>query len=38
MEKLKKGADIIVATPGRLIDMIDRGKMNFSSLKAICLD
>lgn len=36
--RLGKGADVVVATPGRLIDMIDRGVVNFSDLLVTCLD
>lgn len=35
---LKRGADIIVACPGRLIDHIQRGNMDFSDLEVLVLD
>lgn len=35
---LKKGVNIIVATPGRLIDLMNRGKVNLSSVETIVLD
>jgi len=35
---LKRGADIIVACPGRLIDHIQRGNMDFSCLEVLILD
>jgi ATP-dependent RNA helicase RhlE len=35
---LKKGVDIIVATPGRLIDFIGRLKVDFESLEVLVLD
>src|SRR5688572_10474014 len=38
IRKVKKGAQIIVATPGRLIDMIDRKAINLSTIKYIVLD
>ncbi len=38
MEELKAGADIIVATPGRLIDHFYRGTMSFKHIKALVLD
>jgi len=30
--------DIIVATPGRLIDLLQRGKVNFEGIECLCLD
>lgn len=36
--KLKKGVDIIIATPGRIIDMFDRGKVIFTDIKAVIID
>ena len=38
IKALKKGAEIIVACPGRLIDHINRGNMDFSSLEVLILD
>lgn len=38
IRKVKKGAQIIVATPGRLIDLIDRKAINLSTVKYIVLD
>lgn len=35
---LSKPYDILVATPGRLIDHIDRGRINFSRLEMFVLD
>ena len=35
---LKKGANIIVATPGRLIDLMEQGLVNFSTLNTLVLD
>jgi ATP-dependent RNA helicase DeaD len=35
---LKKGAHIIVATPGRLIDLIDRGAAKLSDVSTVILD
>jgi ATP-dependent RNA helicase DeaD len=37
-EKLAKGPQIIVATPGRVIDMVERGHLNFASVKCCVLD
>lgn len=38
IQKLKRGADIVVACPGRLIDHINRGNMDFSALEMLILD
>jgi ATP-dependent RNA helicase DeaD len=35
---LKRGAQIIVATPGRLVDLIDRKKVNLSTVRYAILD
>jgi ATP-dependent RNA helicase RhlE len=36
--QLKRGVDIIVATPGRLIDHIERGSIDLSTIKYLVLD
>lgn len=36
--KLKGGVDIVVGTPGRIIDMCDRGVLKLSSIKTVVLD
>jgi ATP-dependent RNA helicase RhlE len=38
IKSLRKGVDIIVATPGRLIDLLDRQKLDFSMLEILVLD
>lgn len=38
VEKLKKGVHILVATPGRLLDLIDQGIINLKSIKVFVLD
>lgn len=35
---IEKGVAIIVATPGRLIDLMEKEAINLSELKAVCLD
>jgi ATP-dependent RNA helicase RhlE len=36
--KLRQGADIVVACPGRLLDLIGRGAVNLSRLEVLVLD
>jgi len=38
IKKLKRGAHIISATPGRLVDLINRGKVNLSQIRTVVLD
>lgn len=38
IRKIKQGAQIISATPGRLNDLINRGEVNLSNVKAVILD
>ncbi|MCB9357402.1 MAG: DEAD/DEAH box helicase [Calditrichaeota bacterium] len=38
LEGLKKGADVLVATPGRLLDHVSRGALHFDALKMLVLD
>src|SRR5690349_13624004 len=35
---LKHGVDIVIATPGRLLDHMERGHVNFSKLEILVLD
>ncbi|MEO0682347.1 MAG: DEAD/DEAH box helicase [Pseudomonadota bacterium] len=35
---LSRGADILVATPGRLIDLMDRGAVDLASVRTLVLD
>jgi len=37
-DSLRKGANIIIATPGRLIDFMDQGLIDFRSLTTLVLD
>ncbi|MCF2141127.1 MAG: DEAD/DEAH box helicase [Candidatus Lokiarchaeota archaeon] len=38
IQEIEKGAQIIVATPGRLIDIYNRGKLSFKMVKFVVLD
>lgn len=35
---LNKGLHIVVATPGRLIDMLEKKKFGFANCKFLCMD
>ena len=35
---LRRGVDVVVATPGRLLDHIERGNVNFDDLEVLVLD
>lgn len=38
MKALRRGVDVVVATPGRLLDLIQRGVMNLSLIEVLVLD
>ena len=38
IQKLKRGVDILVATPGRLLDLHSQGALDFSELRTLVLD
>lgn len=38
IREVKKGAQIIVATPGRMVDLLKRRKVNISSIHSLVLD
>ena len=38
VKSLRKGCDVIIATPGRLIDLGDRGELNVEALDVLVLD
>ncbi len=37
-QALRKGADVVIATPGRLIDHLEKRNVNFLSVQALVLD
>lgn len=38
ISQLRQGADIVVGTPGRLLDLIDKGYLDLSSVSTVILD
>ena len=38
MRELDRGCDLLVATPGRLVDFLDRGKISLEHCNYLCLD
>lgn len=38
IQKLSRGVDILVATPGRLLDLMQQGALNLSSVEILVLD
>jgi len=38
IRQLERGAHVIIGTPGRLMDLLKRGKLNVSGVKALVLD
>jgi len=38
MMRMRKGADVLVATPGRLLDLVNQGAIKFSQLEFLVLD
>jgi len=38
MMRLRRGADVLVATPGRLMDLFNQGAIKFSQLEVLVLD
>jgi len=38
IQALRQGVDIVIATPGRLNDLLDRGEMSVSAVKNVVLD
>lgn len=38
MMKLRKGVDVLIATPGRLLDLYQQNAVKFSQLEVLVLD
>lgn len=38
LQELDRGCDILIATPGRLLDFIERGKISLANVIFLCLD
>ncbi|GAB2682347.1 DEAD/DEAH box helicase [Thalassiella azotivora] len=38
LRELERGVDVVVATPGRAIDLIDRGALRLDAVRAVVLD
>jgi len=38
ISRLRQGVDIVVGTPGRLLDLIDKGELDISNVSAVVLD
>jgi superfamily II DNA/RNA helicase len=38
IEALQRGADIVIGTPGRLIDLMERNELSFSAIEVLVLD
>ena len=38
LRELEKGVDILVATPGRLVDLLERARVSLQMIRFLCLD
>lgn len=38
LRELERGCDLLVATPGRLIDIMDRGRVSLEKIRYLALD
>jgi ATP-dependent RNA helicase DDX3X len=38
LRELERGCDILIATPGRLVDLIERGRIMLTSIRFLVLD
>jgi ATP-dependent RNA helicase DDX3X len=38
LRELERGCDLLIATPGRLVDLIERGRLSMELVRFLCLD
>ena len=38
LRQIERGCDLLVATPGRLVDLIERGRISLANIKYLVLD
>ncbi len=38
LQQIERGCDLLIATPGRLVDLIERGRLSMESIRFLCLD
>lgn len=36
ISELRRGADVVVGTPGRIIDLIERGSLSLDAVRVVC--
>mmetsp|Transcript_17509 Transcript_17509/g.33192 ORF Transcript_17509/g.33192 Transcript_17509/m.33192 type:complete len:651 (+) Transcript_17509:112-2064(+) len=36
--QIERGCDLLIATPGRLVDLIERGRLSMTNIRFLCLD
>lgn len=38
LRQIERGCDLLIATPGRLVDLIERGRLSMENVQFLCLD
>lgn len=38
LRQIERGCDLLIATPGRLVDLIERGRLSMENVRFLCLD